>query len=99
MQRELLNLFAADGSSSEDVVPKRRADAEPVVLVHIVMAQMMALQPLPKLSLHRSMMRGVVDRVIADVPKQKAGKEQRQKSLGHQHVKQTVKEQGEGHAY
>ena len=59
---------------AKDIVPKRRADAVSGVIILVMMAKMILLQPKPRAALHGEMMRRVVEHVIADITENQPGK-------------------------
>src|SRR5207237_5354290 len=58
----------------KDVVPKRRADAVSGVIILVMMAKVILLQPKPGAALHGEMMRRVMEHVIADITEDQPGK-------------------------
>ena len=59
---------------TENVIPKRRADAVSDVIILKMMAEMILLQPQPCAAFHREMVRSVMEHVITDITENQTGK-------------------------
>ena len=59
----------------EDVVPQWRTDAVSDVIIFVVMAKMILLQPQPDAAFHWEMMRRVVEHIVAHVAEHEPGKD------------------------
>ena len=57
----------------EDVVPQWRADAVPDVIIFVVMAKMILLQPEQYAAFHRKMVRRIMEHVVTDIAKHQSG--------------------------
>ena len=64
----------------KDVVPKRRADAVSGVVISVMMAKMILLQPKPHPAFHGEMMRRVMEHVVADITENQSGKDCRRQT-------------------
>src|SRR5205809_5671634 len=65
---------------AKNVVPQRRADAITGVIILVMMAQVILLEPKEQTAPSRDMMRGVVDRIIANVTKGESRRQRRRES-------------------
>ncbi len=64
----------------KNVVPKRRADAVSDVIILVMMAEMVLLQPEPQTPLHGEVVRREMEHVITDVTKNQSGKHARRQA-------------------
>ena len=76
----------------KDVIPKRRADAVSGLIIPVMMAKMILLQPEPHSVLHWKMMRRVVKHVVANVAEDQPGKDARRHATKDQKKKAVKKE-------
>ena len=65
---------------AKDVVPKRRADAEPDVVIPVMMAKMILFQPEPGAAFHGEMVDRVMHHVVADIAEHQPGECARRKA-------------------
>src|SRR6266566_5102777 len=82
---------------AKDVVPKRRADPVSGVIVSVMMAKMILLQPQPYAAFHWEMMRRVVEHIVAHVAEDEPGKDGRRQTRKN-YKEESVKKEGERHA-
>src|SRR6266404_1241792 len=69
--RHVWGLFPA---RPKDIVPERGAHTETGLVLFIMMAQMILLQPKPNAILHGEMVRRVVNHVVTDITKRETGR-------------------------
>src|SRR6185436_11575371 len=67
----------------ENVVPQWRADAVPDVIIFVVMAKMVLLQPEEYAAFHRKMVRRIMQHVVTDIAKHQSGERARREAPEH----------------
>src|SRR5262245_61847546 len=86
------------GASAENVIPERRTYSITVVIILVVMAQVMSLEPKPNPAAHREMVGRVMQGIVEQIARQQAGKERRGVT-SEENQEQTVEKERERDAY
>src|SRR5260370_5791729 len=82
----LLDILPSLSRRAENVIPKRRADAVSGVIILVMMAKVILLQPKPGAPLHGKMIRRVILHVIADITENQPGTNSRRHTPKNQNV-------------
>ena len=87
------------GVGSKNIIPQRRADAIAIAFILIMVQKMIMFQPCTHAGFHWKVMRGIVKHVIAQIPKDKTGKERWQQSGAEQQMEHNIKYDGQRNAH